>query len=87
MFRKTLAISLVIVATNAVSNREMTLSQISQVDVSDYELNVDYCVQPDTYEYTEFPIGEGRNINLHFNSDTYMAKTRTEKMTDMWTQI
>ena len=82
MFRQTLAASLVIAATHAVSTSQLTstLSQLSQ----NHELNVDYCVEPDTYEYSEFPIGSGRNVSLHFNSDTYLAKTRTAKMTDLW---
>ena len=81
MFRQTLATSLVLAASHAVSTRLMT-STLSEL--GDHELNVDYCVAPDTYSYTEFPIGSGRNVNLHFNSDTYLAKSRTAKMTDLW---
>ena len=68
-----------------VANKQV-LSQIStkddDIDIDDYQMNVDYCVEPGTYRYT-LDFGE----EYYFNSDNYHALSAEDKMEDLWTQI
>jgi hypothetical protein len=64
--------------------QQNNLSQIatSDIDINDYEMNVDYCVDPGTYSYTT-NWGE----EYYFNSDNYQSLSAEEKMANLWTQI